>query len=63
MLSFDSIVLNTELPRGACALLEQKNGEKILKLACRYHILQIKFQKVVVKLFEVSNEPDILLIK
>ncbi|KAE9523786.1 hypothetical protein AGLY_015846 [Aphis glycines] len=40
-LSFDTTASNTEHINGACKLIEEKIGRKLLYLACRHHILEI----------------------
>ena len=61
--AFDTISSNTWKKNGACVLIEQKLGQRLLPLACRYHILELKVEKVFESLIERSSRPNIKLIQ
>lgn len=62
-MSFDTTASNTGLKSGACILLEQKLGRKLVSLACRHHVMELIVAKVFDKVMEASSGPNIKLFK
>jgi hypothetical protein len=60
-LSFDTTSSNTGHLSGACVILEQKLGRRLLHLACRHHILELVAEKAYVECMGPSSGPDITL--
>ena len=50
-MSFDTTSSNTGNEKGACALIEKRIGKKLLKLACRHHIMELLIGAV----FKINN--------
>jgi hypothetical protein len=62
-MSFDTTSSNTGVYKGACTLLEQLLGKKVLNLACRHHIHELMVEKSFEVLFEETNSPEVKLLK
>ena len=57
-MSFDTTAANTGLKNGACVLLEQKLGHRLLWLPCRHHILEVVCGDVFKMLFGATSGPS-----
>jgi hypothetical protein len=61
---FDTTAVNTGDKSGACVLLEQMLGKRMLSFACRHHALEVVLESVFSKALGASSTgPDILLFK
>lgn len=58
---FDTTASNTGRLAGACVLLEQKLGRKLLSLACRHHILELVVGAVFEVCLGVKSVPEVQL--
>lgn len=62
-LSFDTTASNTGSRGGACVLIEQKLGRKLLHLGCRHHVMEIVLAASFRACMGVSSGPEVLLFK
>lgn len=60
---FDTTAVNTGRWAGACTLLEEFLGKKLLWLACRHHVLEVLLSDVFGHCFGESTGPEITLFK
>ena len=60
---FDTTASNTGKHKGACVLLENKLGKKLLHLACRHHIYEIVLASIFKECMGKSSGPDIAILK
>ena len=61
---FDTTISNTGEKKGACTIIENELGSKLLRTACRHHILEIIISSVFDKCHNISaSGPDILIFK
>jgi hypothetical protein len=58
-LSFDTTASNTSPSKGACVLIELGLGRKLLRLACRHHVLELPVKGGFEALIGPSQSPDI----
>ena len=59
-MSFDTTASNTGALAGACTLLEQKLGRRLLSLACRHHVHELVLEKAFsICMKTPSSGPDI----
>lgn len=56
--SFDTTSSNTGNDNGACVLLEDLLGRKLIKLACRHHVFEIILKNVFEKKHGASSAPE-----
>jgi len=62
-MSFDTTSSNTGQINGACVILEQMLGVKLLSLTCRHHIFEIVFEAVFQACMGSSSAPEVLMFK
>ena len=63
-MAFDTTSSNTGLKSGACTLLEDKIGRRLLSFACRHHMFEIVLEQVFsLTLPAASTGPDVQLFK
>lgn len=62
-MAFDTTSSNTGLKSGACTLIEQKLGKRLLSFACRHHIHEIVLEKVFSLTLAPSSGPEIQMFK
>jgi len=60
---FDTTSSNTGNRNGACVLLEEKLGKKLLHLACRHHIMELVLAAAFHDSFGVTSGPDVAIFK
>jgi len=60
-MSLDTTAANTGHLNDACVLLEQKNGRKLLWLACRHHIPEVLCGDVFRNVFRPMSGPNVTL--
>lgn len=60
---FDTTASNTGPYKGACILIEDKLGRKLIHLACRHHVLELIPTAIYEKLYCAPNGPDPQLFK
>ncbi|KAK3918007.1 Magnesium-chelatase subunit ChlH, chloroplastic [Frankliniella fusca] len=58
-LFFDTTASNTSPSKGACVLIELGLGRKLLRLACRHHVLELPVKGGFEALIGPSQSPDI----
>lgn len=56
---FDTTSTNTGLDNGACTLLSELLGRKLINLACRHHVFELALKNVYEKIFGKSSAPDV----
>jgi len=61
-MSFDTTA-NMGHRSGACILLEQRLGKKLLWLACRHHVLEVLCGDVFKKVFGPTSGPNVALFR
>lgn len=54
---FDTPSSNTGQYNGACFLLEQKLQKRLLKLACRHHVLEVQLKTAFDSKFGATSAP------
>ena len=63
-MAFDTTSSNTGLKSGACTLLEDKIGKRLLSFACRHHMFEIVLEHVFsLTLPAASTGPDVQIFK
>ena len=60
-MSFDTTSSNTGLTNGACVLLEEMLGVRVLSLACRHHIFELVIGAVFKVCMGSSSAPEVLM--
>ncbi len=60
---FDTTASNSGQKNGACVLLEGKNKQNLLHLACRHHIYELVLESAFSVTIKYSASPDIQLFK
>lgn len=58
-MSFDTTGTNTGSTNGACKLLEDKLGRKLMKLACRHHVYEVMLKTAFETKFGATSAPTI----
>lgn len=62
-MSFDTTSLNTGQNNGACVLLEEMLGHKLLSFACRHHVFELVIGAVFQLCMGTSSAPEVLMFK
>ncbi len=60
-LSFDTTAANTGIHKGACVLIEELLGRRLLHLACRHHVFELLAKAVFFEVFGASKSPEVLM--
>jgi hypothetical protein len=58
-MSFDTTASNTGIHKGACVLLEDLVGRRLLYFACRHHIFELVAKAVFFEVFGASKSPEV----
>ena len=58
-MGFDTTAVNTGYLSGACSIIEQRLGRRLLHLACRHHILELVIEKAFNECMGPSSGPEI----